>query len=57
MKRKASEQREKISANKTTDKGLMQTAHAAQFQKNKRPNEKMDQRTKQTFLQRRLIDG
>ena len=31
--------------------------HAAQFQKNKRPNQKMGQRTKQTFLQRRHTDG
>ena len=30
----------------------MQAAHAAQFQKNKRPNQKMGQMTKQTFLQR-----
>ena len=27
------------------------------FQKNKRPNQKMGQRTKQTFLQRRHTDG
>ena len=32
----------------------IQAAHAAQDQKNKRPNQKMGQRTKQTFLQRRL---
>ena len=32
----------------------MQAAHAAQYQKNKWPNQKMGQRTKQTFPQRRL---
>ena len=35
----------------------IQAAHAAQFQKNKWPNQKMGQRTKQTFLQGRDIDG
>ena len=30
---------------------------AAQFQKNKPPNQKMGQRTKHTFLQRRHTDG
>ena len=35
----------------------IQAAPAAQFQKNKRPNQKMGQRTKQTFLQRRHKDG
>ena len=35
----------------------MQAAHAAQFQKNKRPYQIMGQRTKQTFLQRRHTDG
>ena len=37
----------------------MQAAPAAQFQKNKQPNQKMGcfQRTKQTFLQRRHTDG
>ena len=34
-----------------------QTAHAAQKQKNKQPNQKLGQRTKQTFLQRRHTDG
>ena len=29
----------------------IQATHAAQFQKNKQPNQKMGQRTKQTFLQ------
>ena len=28
----------------------MQTAHASQYQKNKRPNQKMGQRTKQTDI-------
>ena len=36
---------------------IIQVAHAAQFQKNKRPNQKMDQGTKQTFLERRHTDG
>ena len=35
----------------------IQSAHAAQYQKNKRPNQKMGQRPKQTFLQRRNTDG
>ena len=35
----------------------IQATPAAQFQKNKRPNQKMGQRTKQTFLQRRQTDG
>ena len=35
----------------------MQAAHASQYQKNKRPNQKMSQRTKQIFLQRRPTDG
>ena len=30
---------------------IIQTAHAAQYQKSKQPNQKMGQRTKQTFLQ------
>ena len=30
----------------------IQAAHVAQFQKNKQPNQKMGQRTKQTLLQR-----
>ena len=30
---------------------------AAQFQRNKRPNQKIGQRTKKTFLQRRHTDG
>ena len=47
---------EKMIAKEATDKELIskniQAAHAAQYQKNKRPNQKMDQRTKQTFLQK-----
>ena len=35
----------------------IQATPAAQFQKNKQPNQKMGQRTKQTFLQRRHTDG
>ena len=53
MKRQPSEW-EKIIANEATDRinlKNIQAAHAAQFQKNKRPNQKMGQRTKQTFLQ------
>ena len=53
VKRQPSEW-EKITANETTDKELIskQAAHAAQYQKNKQPNQKMGQRTKQTLLQR-----
>ena len=35
----------------------VQAAHAAQYQKNKKPNQKIGQRTKQTFLQKRHTDG
>ena len=35
----------------------IQTAHAAQYQKNKQPNQKIGRRPKQTFLQRRHADG
>ena len=35
----------------------IQVAHAAQYQKNKQPNQKMGRRPKQTFLQRRQTDG
>ena len=41
----------------TTDLKNIQVTPAAQFQKNKQPNQKMGQRTKQTFLQRRHTDG
>ena len=37
----------------TTNLKNIQATYAAQFQKNKRPNQKMDKRIKQTFLQRR----
>ena len=57
VKRQPSES-EKIIANKATDNlKNIQAAHAAQYQKNKRPTQKMCQRTKQTFLQRRHPDG
>ena len=35
----------------------IQATPAAQFQRNKQPNQKMGERTKQTFLQRRHTDG
>ena len=35
----------------------MQIAHAAQYQKDKQPNQKMDRRSQQTFLQNRYTDG
>ena len=35
----------------------IQATPTAQFQKNKRPNQKMGQKTKQAFLQRRHTDG
>ena len=36
----------------------MQAAHAAQYQKNKQPNENVGRRPKETFLQKRHItDG
>ena len=35
----------------------IQAAQVAQFQKNKPLNQKMGQRTKQTFFQRRHTDG
>ena len=60
MKRQPSEW-EKIIANEATDEQLIlkniQETPAVQFQKNKVPNQKMGQRTKQTFLQRRHTDG
>ena len=52
---------EKIIANEATDKGLISKIYKQLLQlnsrKNKRPNQKMGQRTKQTFLQRRYTDG
>ena len=35
----------------------IQAAHAVQYQKNKQPIQKVGRRPKQTFLQRRHIDG
>ena len=35
----------------------IETAHSAQYHKNKQPNQNMDRRSKQTFLQRRHTDG
>ena len=35
----------------------LQAAHATQYLKNKQPNQKMGQRSKQPFLQRRHTDG
>ena len=34
----------------------LQNIQAAQYQKNKQPNQKMDRRPKQTFLQRHIGD-
>ena len=60
VKRQPSEW-DKIIANEATDKQLISKIYKqllqAQFQKNKRPNQKMGQRTKQKFLQRRHTDG
>ena len=60
VKRQPSEW-ETIIANEAMDKGLIskyiQATPAAQFQKIKRPNQIVGQRTKQTFLQRRHTDG
>ena len=60
VKRQPSEW-EKIIANEETRQRInlknIQATPAAQFQKNKRPNQKMGQRTKQIFLQRRRTDG
>ena len=61
VKRQLSEL-EKIIANETTDKikrypPNIQASHAAQYQKNKQPNQKVGERPKQTFLQRRHTDG
>ena len=58
-------QQKKITINKikaeytrvATNLKNIQATPAAQFQKNKQPNQKVGQRTKQTFLQRRHIDG
>ena len=51
----------KIIVNETTDKELISKIYKQPIQlntrKSKRPNQKMGQRTKQTFLQRRHTDG
>ena len=41
------------------DKGgkNIQATHVAQYQKNEQSNQKVDRRPKQTFLQRRHMDG
>ena len=55
MKRQSSAW-EKIFANEATDNRsiskIIQTAHAAQYQKHKQSNQKMSRRPKQTFLYR-----
>ena len=59
VKRQPSEW-EKIIANEATDKELISKIYKQFLQLNsrkKRPNQKMGQRTKKTFLQRRHIDG
>ena len=43
--------------NRCFSKEDIQEAHIAQHQKDKQPNQKMSQRMKQTFLQRRHTDG
>ena len=52
---------EKIIANEATGKKInlqnIQAAPVAQFQKNNQHNQKVGQRTKQTFLQRRHTHG
>ena len=57
VKRQPSEWEETI-ANEATDKisKNMSATPAAQFQKNKLPSQKMGQKNKQTFLQRRHTD-
>ena len=49
---------EKIFANNATDKGLVSKIykHAAQYQEDKQPNQKMGRRPKEAFLQRRHTD-
>ena len=60
VKRQPSEW-EKIIENEETDKGLISKIYKQLLQLNSRkindPIKKMDQRTKQTFLQRRHTDG
>ena len=60
MKRQPSEW-EKITANETTDKGLISKIYEQPIQlnarKNKQPNQKVGKRPKPTFFQRRHTDG
>ena len=60
VKRQPSEL-EKIIASEATDKELISKIYKQLLQlnsqKNKQPNQKMGQRTKQTLLQRRHTDG
>ena len=60
VKRQPSEW-EKIIANETTDEELISKIYKQLMQlntrKNKEPKQKVDKRTKQTFLQRRHTDG
>ena len=60
VKRQPSEW-EKIIANETTDKGLVSKKYKQLIQlntkKNKQPNQKVGKRPKQTFIQRRHING
>ena len=56
VKRQASEWEKMIAKERINLKNIQATP-IAQFQKNKKPNQKMGQRTKQTFLQRRPTDG
>ena len=50
---------EKIITNGTIDKGLISKIYNSSCSSipEKQPNQKMGQRTKQTFIQRRHIDG
>ena len=58
VKRQPSEW-EKIIVNETTDKGLISKIYKQliQCQENKQPTQKVVERPKQTFLQRRHTDG
>ena len=59
--KKQSSECEKMITNETTEKVTnfqnMQVVHATQYQKNKKPNQKVGRRPRQTFLQRRHTDG